>query len=81
MNTTANKPVRLRVPEILEERKMSIVEFSRVTGLAYNTAGALARGHFDRIGMDTIAAICAGLNLYPADLFVYSPIQGGPSAD
>ncbi len=65
--------VRMIVPEILTQRNITVADFARKTGLAYNTASALARGHFDRVGMDTLAAICAGLEVTPADLFLYTP--------
>lgn len=65
--------VRLRVPELLKEREMTVAEFARVTGLTYNTANSLARGYYDRIGMSTIAAICDGLGVEPGELFVYDP--------
>ena len=68
-----SRVVRLRVSDILKERDMSVVDFQRATGLAYNTAGALARGHFERIGLDTIQAICNGLDVTPSDLFSYTP--------
>jgi DNA-binding Xre family transcriptional regulator len=65
--------VRLKVPEILKDRGMSVTEFAAATGLAYNTASALARGFYDRIGLETIAMICKGLGVTPADLFDYTP--------
>lgn len=65
--------VRLRVPEILEERKMNVSDLAKATGLTFNTASALSRGFYDRIGLDTIAKLCDGLNVEPGELFEYKP--------
>lgn len=65
--------VRLKVPEILKKRKMNTSEFAKVSGLSFNTASALARGMYDRIGMDTIAKVCDALQIQPGELFEYTP--------
>ena len=73
LNAMASGTVRLRVPEILKERGMTASDLARATGLAYNTASALARGFYDRIGLDTISALCVGLKIVPGELFEYQP--------
>jgi len=70
--------VRLRVPEILEQRKMNASDLAKATGLTFNTASALARGFYDRIGLDTIAKLCDGLQIEPGELFDYKPDIKGP---
>ena len=78
LNIMATGAVRLRVPDILKERGMTASDLARATGLTYNTASALARGFYDRIGLDTISMLCAGLNVQPGDLFVYRPESEKP---
>jgi putative transcriptional regulator len=63
--------VRVRVPEILAERKLTISELMRGTGLAYNTASAWARGYVDRYDAKTLAALCEYFELEPGDILVY----------
>jgi putative transcriptional regulator len=65
--------VRLRVHDIVKERGMTTSELAQKTGLTFNTASALARGIYDRIGLDTIARLCDGLKVQPGELFVYTP--------
>lgn len=73
LNLMATGTVRLRVPDIVKDRGMTASELSRATGLAFNTASSLVRGFYDRIGLDTIAKLCDGLNVEPGDLFEYTP--------
>lgn len=72
--------VRLRVGEIAKERNINTSKLAKMTGLTFVTSSALIRGHFDRIGMTTIAALCDGLNVTPADLFEVRPADP-PSAE
>jgi putative transcriptional regulator len=65
--------IRLRVPEILEERKMKTSDFAKASGLTFNTASSLARGMYDRIGLKTIAKVCDALQIQPGELFEYTP--------
>lgn len=73
LNIMATGAVRLRVPDILKERGMNASDLAKATGLSFNTASALTRGFYDRIGLDTISMLCAGLNVQPGDLFEYRP--------
>jgi len=63
--------VRLRVPEIAKARGMTTSELARATGLTFNTASSLMRGFYDRIGLETIARLCDGLQVQPGELFEY----------
>lgn len=63
--------VRLRVSEILEQRGMTTADLAEKTGFRYNTALALVRNAYDRIGMDTIAKVCDALEITPGELFFY----------
>jgi DNA-binding Xre family transcriptional regulator len=65
--------VRLRVPDIVKARGMTASELAQATGLTFNTASALARGFYDRIGLETIARLCDGLKVQPGELFEYTP--------
>ena len=53
---------------ILENREISIAQFSKQTGLAYNTIKRLASNEFTSIDLNTIAVICDALEIFPGDL-------------
>lgn len=74
-NTMTKGAVRLRVPEIMMERNITVADLARMTGLTYNSASSISRGHYDRIGMETIEALCRGLGVTPGELFAYSPLN------
>jgi putative transcriptional regulator len=65
--------VRLRVKEILDERGISIVEATKLTGLNYHTIAGFYKGHSVRIDYNTLAALCDGLGVQPKDIIEYSP--------
>lgn len=65
--------IRLRVGDILQQRKMTTKAFADAAGLSYNTALAVRRGSSNRIDLDTLARICDALGIKPASLFEYTP--------
>ncbi len=72
IDTMTKGTVRLRVPELLAARGWTITEFAERSGLAYNTASALARGYYSRIGFDIIAKLCEVFSVTPGQLFSYT---------
>jgi DNA-binding Xre family transcriptional regulator len=64
--------VIFRLSEILAERKISQREAARLTGISKNGISVLA-GDPDQIKLPTIAKLCAGLGVTPADLFSVAP--------
>ncbi len=67
--------VRFRVNELLDERGMTTMEFSKRAGIVYATALGLVRGTTDRIKLETIDKVCAALEVTPGDLFLYDPAK------
>lgn len=67
--------VRLRVSEILAQKGMTAGDLAKKAGFNHNTALALARDAYDRIGKDTIARLCDALEVTPGDLFCYQKDQ------
>jgi DNA-binding Xre family transcriptional regulator len=65
--------VIVKVPGLLEERGMTVREFSKRTGLAYGTASALARGFVDRVDLRTLAAVCDALEVGVGDILEFIP--------
>jgi putative transcriptional regulator len=64
--------VRLRLSEVLKERKMTAHRLARAAGLRTATIYALTRngGRVRAIRLKTVDAICAVLNCEPGELFV-----------
>lgn len=72
MTKTSSPPVLIEfhLKQIVEERHLSILDVSRMTGLSrygiYMMLERLPRA----IKFETIARLCIGLDIMPADLFV-----------
>ena len=75
-DTMTTGTVRLKVPEILDERKMSTAEFAQKAGLTYNQALAIRRGAYTRVDLATIARICDALDVEPGQLFEFIKDSG-----
>jgi DNA-binding Xre family transcriptional regulator len=69
LNVMTTGTVRLKVPEILEQKGMSTREFADKAGITYNQALALRRGNYELIALKTIARICEALDTDASDLF------------
>ena len=65
--------LRLRLRQLLEERRLSPYALSKFTGLSLNTMYRLMRPHgrFRLIRADTIERLCGALRVRPSDLFDY----------
>lgn len=69
LDTMATGTVRLRVPEILDERGITTAQFAQGAGITYNQALAIRRGVYTRIDLITLDRICEFLKMEPGDLF------------
>ncbi len=79
--------VRLRLPSVRAERRLSQRRLALLAGLRPDTVSALERGKSTGIQFDTLARICEALHCEPGDLFELEhdshevPILGGPDED
>ncbi len=62
--------ITFRIHEILEEKGITVSEFSRLAGINYRTALDICNNQYKRVGLDTIAKICDALNVTPGELFL-----------
>ena len=60
-----------RLPAILGERKMSIRELSKATGVTYTMIRDVYHGERQSIKFDVVEKICKELGIQPGDIFVY----------
>jgi putative transcriptional regulator len=65
--------IRLRLPELLERRKLTQTELQARTGLAYSTVNDLYHGKTRRIELATLDVLCRALNCRVGDLLEYVP--------
>jgi DNA-binding Xre family transcriptional regulator len=65
----AMTPVRLRLADLLRERKITQKELAEKTGLSENAISKLINGTA-QIRFDTIDILCGALSILPGDLFV-----------
>lgn len=65
----AMTPIRLRLAELLRERKITQKELAEQTGLSENAISKLINGSA-QIRFDTIDILCGALGINPGDLFV-----------
>lgn len=71
MLETMERAVRIRLSEILEERKMTQRELARGTGISVNTISKVTNGSPRQIRLETLYAICSYLNIGIEDLVVF----------
>jgi putative transcriptional regulator len=62
-----------RLSRLLGERRMSIAELQRRTGLAYVTVYNLYSGKSTRVDFETLNKICGVLGVTTSDILEYQP--------
>ena len=62
-----------RLSRILGERRMSIAELQRRTGLSYVTLHHLYSDRSERVDFKTLDRICGALDVQPGDILEYRP--------
>ena len=70
MEYDMTKVVRLRIGELLKDRKMSSLDLAEKAGIAPLTARQLAKGRTERMDLVTMGKVCAALGVEPGELFV-----------
>jgi len=66
-------PVRLRLAELLRERKITQKDLAQKTGLSEMAVSKLVKGNA-QIRFDTIETLCKVLEIEPGDLFIRDSI-------
>ncbi len=62
--------VRVRLSDLLTERKMSQRELAEITGISENTISKIAGGSPRQLRLETIDMICEALGIDVGDLIV-----------
>jgi len=67
------------LPDLMENRDISIRELSRLTGVTYTTVRAVYHGERSSVKLDVLDSICKSLDLQPGDIYRYvAPGQPRP---
>lgn len=66
-----------RLSRLLGDRRMSISELQRQTGLSYVTLHSLYQNKSTRVDFNTLDQICRALGVQPGDLLEYAPAPEG----
>jgi putative transcriptional regulator len=66
-------PIRIRLDELLLQRRMSVAELADRTGISAENLVVLRGGEARAIRFATLAALCRELSCAPGDLLVYEP--------
>jgi putative transcriptional regulator len=62
-----------RLSRLLGERRMSVRELQRRTGLSYVTVYNLYSGKSNRVDFETLNKICRALDVQTSDILEYQP--------
>jgi putative transcriptional regulator len=66
-----------RLSRLLGERRMSIAELERRTGIPYTSLFELYHGRAKRVDLKTLDRICKALGVTPGDILEYVPEPDG----
>lgn len=71
--------VRLRIPELLEARKLSPYALAKALKgrVSRSAVYRLAAGEKVQLSLDEIAALCDALEVEPGELFDRKPVRNG----
>lgn len=69
----ANAMIENRLSRILGERRMSIADLARESGVAYTSLFELYHGRAKRVDLKTLNSICKALGVQPGDILEYQP--------
>jgi putative transcriptional regulator len=71
-------PIRVRLDQLLLDRRMSLAELADRTGVTAANLAILKTGEARAIRVGTLAALCRELDCQPGDLLRYEP---GPAEE
>ena len=72
-------PIKSRLHMLMAERKMSMVDLARETGLNRNTVGSFYHDRAKRIDYATLEAVCRYFGCQPGDVLVYTEETDDPA--
>lgn len=74
-------PIKLRVSDLLGERKMTQKQLSEKTGIRAATINKFYHETVKRLELDQIEKLCEAFECTPGDLLVYLPRKKGKTLE
>lgn len=68
-----------RLPDLLDQKNISIRELARRTGITYTTIRAVVKGERRSIQLDVLENICLILEIQPGDIYIAGDDSQSPA--
>ena len=65
-----------QLPQIMEQKGVSIRRLSRLTGITYTTIRAMHHGQRRSVQLEVLDAVCEVLEVQPGDIYRHQPAGG-----
>ena len=67
--------IKLKVPELMNKKGLSITNLMRQANIAYTTAHRISKGKADSISFEVLNSLCEVFNVQVKDILEYIPDQ------
>lgn len=67
--------IKLKVPELMTKKGLSITDLMRQANIAYTTAHRISKGKADSISFEVLNSLCEVFNVQVKDILEYIPDQ------
>ena len=65
--------IKLKVPELMNKRGLSITDLMRQANIAYTTAHRISKGKADSISFEVLNSLCEAFDVQVKDILEYIP--------
>ncbi len=65
--------IKLKVPELMNKRGLSITDLMRQANIAYTTAHRISKGKADSISFEVLNSLCEVFDVQVKDILEYVP--------
>ena len=65
--------IKLKVPELINKKGLSITDLMRQANIAYTTAHRISKGKADSISFEVLNSLCEVFDVQVKDILEYTP--------
>ena len=65
--------IKLKVPELMDKKGLSITDLMRQANIAYTTAHRISKGKADSISFEVLNSLCEAFDVQVKDILEYIP--------
>jgi putative transcriptional regulator len=65
--------IKLKVPELMDKKGLSITDLMRQANIAYTTAHRISKGKADSISFEVLNSLCKVFDIQVKDILEYIP--------